>query len=133
MGKIGCLGDIPFEVSGEKIQTIKNPKWSGSARYATHQRHGGDALTEFVCNDPDKFTFEMFLSAYLGVDPMACIEKIHSYRRSGRVLPLVIGEKYIGRNRWTIVNSDVRFTTTDGQGNVLNATVTVTLQEYLKS
>ena len=50
MGKIGCLGDIPFEVSSNKIQTPKNMKWSGSARYATHQRHGGDALTEFVGN-----------------------------------------------------------------------------------
>lgn len=133
MGKIGCLGDIPFEVSSKRIQTLKNPKWSGSARYATHQRHGGDALTEFVGNNPDKFTFEIFLSAFLGVDPMECVEKIIKYRREGRTLPLVIGDKSYGMYRWTILNHDVKLTTTDGDGNVLSVTVSITLQEYLRT
>lgn len=132
MGKIGCLGDIPFEVSGNKIQTPKNMKWSGSARYATHQRHGGEALTEFVGNNPDKFTFKMLLSAYLGVDPMKLAAKIVQYRREGKALPLVIGDKTYGQYRWTILNHDIEITTTDGDGNVVSITVSITLQEYLR-
>ena len=132
MGKIGCLGDIPFEVSGNKIQTPKNIKWSGSARYATHQLHGGDALTEFVGNNPDKFSFKMLLSAYLGVDPQKMVAKIVKYCREGKALALVIGDKLYGKYRWTIVSYDIDMTTTDGEGNVTSMTVSVSLQEYLR-
>ena len=71
MGMVGCLGDIVFTVSDRTIETINNVTWSGSARYATHQRHGTHALTEFTGLDPDKMTFDIVLSAYLGVDPIA--------------------------------------------------------------
>ena len=56
MGMVGCLGDIVFTVSDRTIETINNVTWSGSARYATHQRHGTHALTEFTGLDPDKMT-----------------------------------------------------------------------------
>lgn len=133
MATIGCLGDIPFQVSSEVVQTIKNAKWSGSAKYGTHQRHGGDTLTEFVGNDSEKFSFEMVLSAFLGVNPMELINKIVSYKREGRTLPLVIGETAVGRYRWAITNFDVKMQNTDGSGNLVFATVSVSLQEYLRS
>lgn len=133
MATIGCLGDIPFEVSSSTIQTLTNAKWSGAAKYSTHQRHAGNALTEFVGCDPDKFSFDMVLSAFLGVNPMRLVEKIITYTREGRTLPLVIGDKAFGRYRWTITNYNVRLQTTDGAGNVLTVTVTVNLQEYLRS
>ncbi len=133
MASVGCLGDIPFMVSSDTVQTFTNAKMSGSAKYATHQRHAGDALTEFVGNNPDKFNFDMILSAYLGVNPMELVEKIITYMREGRTLPLVIGDKSIGRYRWTITNYNVRLQTTDGAGNILTVTVTVNLQEYLRS
>ena len=133
MASVGCLGDIPFTVSSSTVQTINNATWSGSAKYATHQRHAGDALTEFVGNNPEKFIFNMILSAYLGVNPMRLIEKIAAYMREGRTLPLVIGDKSIGRYRWTIMSYNVKFQTTDGSGNLLSATVNVSLQEYLRS
>lgn len=133
MGKIGCLGDIPFKVSSETVQTISNAKWTGTAKFSTHQRSGGDALTEFVGNEPDKFTFDMVLSAFLGVDPMECVDKINTYRREGRALPLVIGDRSYGQYRWTITSSSVSLQTTDGKGNVLEAKLSVTLQEYLRS
>ena len=60
MGMVGCLGDIVFTVSDRTIETINNVTWSGSARYATHQRHGTHALTEFTGLDPDKMTSTSF-------------------------------------------------------------------------
>lgn len=133
MAIVGCLGDIPFEVSSNTVQTINNMKWSGSAKYATHQRHAGDALTEFVGNDPDKISFDMVLSTFLGVNPMKMVEKLTQYRREGRTLPLVIGDTAYGRYRWTILSSDARTQHTDGIGNAVSLTVKITLQEYLNS
>lgn len=133
MANIGCLGDIPFKVSSDLVQTFSNAKMSGSAKYGTHFRRAGDALIEFVGNNPDKFSFDMELSAFLGVDPIQLIDKLTQYRREGRTLPLVIGEKSYGKYRWIILSSEVKIGATDHKGNVLSATVSISLQEYSRS
>lgn len=43
---VGCLGDISFSVFDSHVETIKNMVQNVSARYTTHQRAGGPALTE---------------------------------------------------------------------------------------
>ena len=132
MGMVGCLGDIVFTVSDRTIKTIDNVTWSGSARYATHQRHGTHALTEFTGLDPDKMSFDIVLSAYLGVDPITEVVKLWNYERSGIAVPLVIGNKGYGKYRWSVLDHKMKMKTYDGRGNVTSATVTVNLQEYLR-
>ncbi len=132
MAVIGCLGDIAFEVSDKTLKTITNMKWSGSAQYATHQRHAGNALTEFVGIDPDKMSFEIILSSYLGSDPMKETAKIFAYERSGRAVPLIIGSHAYGKYRWSILSHEMHALSYDGQGNVTSATVSINLQEYIR-
>lgn len=132
MAQVGCLGDIPFTVSSETVQTINNMTWSGSARYSRHQRVLTNALTEFTGLDPDKITFEMTLSAFLGVNPMTAIGLLWDYERKGTSLPLVIGEKGYGKYRWTITDHKIKMKDFDGNGALLTATVSVSLLEYLK-
>ena len=81
MAVIGYLGTsaeegLIFQVSSETLETVNNMIWSGSARYATHQRHMTHALTEFVGLDPDKITFDITFLAQLGVEPMAELKKL---------------------------------------------------------
>lgn len=131
--KVGCLGNIVFHVSDDVIKTINNVSWSGSAKYATHARHNGDALTEYTGNDPDEMSFDIFLSAYLGVNPLTDILQLWGYERNGEAVPLVIGNKAYGKYRWSVVAHTVNFEHYDGQGNLLSATVSVNLKEYLRS
>ena len=131
--KVGCLGEIVFSVSGNLVQTLNNAQWSGSARYATHQRHLKDALTEFCGLEPDTFSFDMVLSAFLGVNPQTEINKIWQYERSGEALSLVIGNKAYGKYRWNIVSHKAKMQYCDKEGNLLHATVSINLQEYLKN
>lgn len=130
--RIGTLGDIAFEVSSEKILTINSLNWSGSAKFATHSRHGGNALTEFTGLDPDKIEIEVLLSAYLGVSVQGEINKIFEYERTGKTLPFVLGSKRYGKYRWTITSHKIKAKTFDGKGNITQATVSISLQEYLK-
>ena len=80
---VGCLGEVVFQVTPEQIETLQDVEWNVSARYAEHQREG-NALTEMTGNDPDKFSFTLQLSKYLGVDPMAEMVKLLTYTRQGR-------------------------------------------------
>lgn len=132
MAQIGCLGDIPFIVSADMVQTIENAVWSGSARYGEHQRHLTNALTEFTGLDPDAFSFDLTLSAYLGIDPMTAIVQLWQYERKGTSVPLVIGSKGYGKYRWTVQKHKIKMQTYDGTGSVTSAIVSVDLLEYLK-
>ena len=137
MAMIGYLGKsaddgIQFIVSREVFRTPKNLKWSGSVRYATHERHNTHALTEFTGLDPDRFSFDILLTAELGVDPLKDVVKIWGYERDAEAVGLVIGGKGYGKYRWNIVSHDVDFTHTDALGNPTVATVSLTLQEYLR-
>lgn len=132
MSVVGCLGDIPFVVSADMVQTIDNAVWSGSAKYAMHQRHITHALTEFVGLNSDKFSFDMTVSAYLGVNPMDAIVKLWEYERAHTPVSLVIGEKGYGKYRWCVTDHKVSMKAFDRTGAPLVADVSVSLIEYLR-
>ena len=131
MAIVGCLGDVIFTVSKDVVRTLDNMVWSGSARYAVHERHLTHALTEFTGLDPDKITFDILLSAELGVDPIAEVVKLWNIERSGRAVPLTVGTKGYGKYRWNILKHDMKMKTFYANGDVHTATVSVSLQEYL--
>lgn len=130
---VGCLGDVIFTVSSEQVKTLDNMRWSGSARYPAHQRHGTNALTEFTGIDPDQMSFNITLSGYLGVNPMTELVKIWNYERSGQAVPLVIGTKAYGKYRWNVISHTIQGQSFDGDGDLVTATVSISLQEYLRS
>ena len=130
--QIGTLGEVVFSVSDQAVETIQNFVWSGSARYSTHQRHLSDALTEFTGLDPDGITFDIYLSAYLWVNPMSEVIKIWSYERSGAVVPLTIWTHAYGKYRWSILSHKVKAQDFDTAGDMTSATLSLTLQEYLR-
>ena len=130
--KVGGLGEIAFQVSDKIVETLDNFKWSGSARWATHQRHGTHALTEYVGMDPDRISFDIYLSAYLGVKPMEELAKLWKYEREGTLVGLAIGGHGYGKYRWTVLSHSAVPESYDGSGNIASCTVSVELQEYLK-
>lgn len=132
MGKIGCLGEIVFEVSSEVVRTLRDMQWSGAARYATHNRHGTHALTEFVGLEPDKISFKMQLLAQLGTNPMEDIGKLWAYERKGIPISLVLGDKIYGKDKWVVDSHAVEMQYTDGKGALIGADVSISLLEYLE-
>lgn len=137
MAMIGCLGlppnQVVFEVSAETVRTFTNYQWSGSARYGVHQRHAGNALTEFTGLDPDQIAFDVTFSAELGTTPMEEIRKLWKFLREGTTLPLTIGTHGYGRYRWTITSMSVKSKFFDHYGEIYHAVVSLKLQEYLRN
>ena len=127
---VGGLGDIVFETSSRYILTFDKFAQTVSARYATHERHSTTALTEFTGLDPESITFDIMLSAYLGVDPAAQLEVLRGYVRNGTTVPLVLGTTVYGEYRWVVTNykTDPKyFSQSLGWSSI---TVSVTLKEY---
>lgn len=137
MAVVGYMGasawdGIVFSVSNQTLLTLNNFKWSGSARYAVHNRHNNNALTEFTGLDPDKITFDIMLMREHGVEPLEQILKLWNYERSGTAVALIVGSKIYGKYRWSIISHDTTVKYTDSRGNIAGAVVSVTLQEYLR-
>lgn len=133
MATVGVLGDIVFSVSSDVVMTIGSMKWSGSARYAEHQRHLNHALAEFTGLGADKLSFDIYLSATLGVDPMAELIKLWKYEREHTPLLLVIGTHSYGKYKWVIESHSVKVQHHGQNGDLRQATVSVSLLEYLRA
>lgn len=132
MRQVGCLGNIPFYVSDKALQTFENVKWSGSSQFSEHKRHLTDSLTEATGRDADKFSLDIKLSAFLGVNPWDALLKLWDYMRNYVSLPLIIGERAYGKYRWVIKNIKIKMKYYDGSGNMLACDVSVSLTEYQK-
>lgn len=128
---VGALGDIVFQVSDDTVKTLNNFSWSGSARYASHQRHGYHAMSEYTGMNADTISFDMVLSAYLGVNPQDTITQIFTHERAGTALSFVLGNKAYGKYRWVITKHTVKAQYYDGNGDLTHCKVTVSLQEYI--
>nr|DAX45723.1 MAG TPA: hypothetical protein [Caudoviricetes sp.] len=103
---------------------------SVSARYTTHQRAGGKALAEFTGTDADTITFDIELSAYLGVAPSKQREILKGYVDNHTTLPFVLGNEVFGSYRWVIKSVKFKTKHTDAFGVPTWITASVTLLEY---
>lgn len=129
MAKIGTLGGIVFKVSNNTIQTFKDLQITSTTNYAKLTRHNKKPLLEFQYNDTDGASFSMYLSAYLGVNPLEMQNEIDEYKTQGKILTLIIGGKKYG-TKWVIKSHTKGYKKFDNKGNLLIAESKVTLEEY---
>lgn len=130
MAMIGNWGDVTFAVSRNQIHTFDGLKWESGAKYATHERHLKEPLLEFTGTEIESMSFTMFFSVFLGVNPIAEVSKMLQAMRRGEVHRLVIGPKAYGTNQWVITKLSNSLERYDNRGNLLSATVDVTMQSY---
>lgn len=130
--KVGSLGKVVFTVSANKVETFSGLTISSSASFGSHKRHCGNEIIEFTGNNADTISFNMTLSAILGVDVEEELQKLKDYKKSGKTLKLVIGKKAIGNYRWVITNLTVTAKTYGNKSELITAGVAISLKEYNK-
>lgn len=123
---VGSYGDVSFSVSSEMVETFEKMKWTSAASFAQHKVHGEHAVVEFTGFDADKLTFEMQLSAMLGVNPQQELDKLRSMLTNHVPHPLVIGTTLIG-SKWVLTNLSTEFGHIYKDGALLTCKVSVTL------
>lgn len=132
MNKIGSLGPVVFVVAEGAIRTIDEFKRSSSSRWAQHDIIGQKPKKEFVGPGADSVSFAVHFSAALGLNPRKELDRLTELDRSGKAMPLVIGRKNVGVGLWVISGLSQDWSRLDSIGNVLDAQVTISLEEYVK-
>src|SRR5699024_5239965 len=125
---IGSLGNVPFEASYNKLRTFNNFTRSAAARWADHERQGKKPRAEFIGPDAESITFNIRLDLNHGIDPERELTGLRTARDEGRVLPLVLGGKFIGDYYIESLNESHRHYT--GHGLLVVAGVDLSLREY---
>lgn len=129
---IGNWGtDIIFRVSDKTVLTFQNLTRTVGAEWATHSRVGKKDQTEFLRPKLQKVTFSIYLDATYGVKPRSTLDRLANYCETGTVNPLVVGGKRVGQNRWKITDLGETWDTVMNRGELVRATVSVTMEEYL--
>lgn len=129
--QIGTFGPVVFEVSSEKVSTFDNFQRTESGRWAAHEVLHQKPKSEFLGPDVGSITFDMNFNVFLNVHPQKEIDKLIRLVRVGAVHTLIIGEKRHGIHKWKITSVGQTYKTWDNRGNVLSATVSVSLEEYV--
>lgn len=120
-----------FVVSADMIRTFENFSRSTASRWAKHEIMGQKPKTEFVGPDLDTISFKMRFDVMYGINPRKEMEALLDLARSGKAVPLVIGGKGLGMNKWVVKSVDQEWVYVDNRGNVLVGVVNITLEEYI--
>ena len=75
----------------------------------------------------------MNFDVLFGVKPERELEKLRRIRDNGENYALVLGDKPVGKNNWVITGLAEAVKAFDGWGDMIKATVTVTMTEYVKN
>ncbi len=124
---VGTLGTVTFEVSPDVVATFGNMNWQSSANYGQHQVHGGKAVPEYLGRGCDTVTFDVIISAFLGVNPKSVMDKFIGMLKSGQTYPLVLGTDVYGR--WHVSAVSSAFERVYKDGALLSAKIKITLLE----
>lgn len=132
VGMIGYLGTLRFIVKPGTVRTLNGFQWSSNANISEHERHGRRGKVEFTGMQAEEISFSMWLSLYAGTTPMTQYDKLRKWQRNGTVLPLMMGKTSYGYYRWLIQSLKFSGEQTDGNGEWVSATVSITLKAYEK-
>ena len=128
---IGTLGDYEFEVSSEKVKTFRDLKFSNSAAYTEHKVHGRKAVLEFTGLNASTASLTVSLDIAQGVDPMTEITRFYEAMNNHEALGFTLGGEVMGEGLWVIESLDEDYEVIGGKGEVLRATVSLKLREYV--
>ena len=129
---IGSFGNhIIFETNDKKILTFDSFNQSISSRWTAHERIGLKPKQEFLGPSLRSITFNIVLNAMHGIKPRETMEKIEKIIEEGIVDILVIGTKQVGQNKWAIKDMSETWDTVMNKGELLQATLSLSLEEYL--
>ena len=130
-GSFGSL--ISFETSDKKILTFSEFKRDGEARWHKHERIGKKPMPQFLGPGLDTFSLEIHLDARHGVKPRTTMTSIRKHRNSGKPEYLVIKGAKVCTNKLVITKTSETWDEVWNKGELVRATMEITLMEYPNS
>ena len=128
--QIGTFGDIVFEVGDAAVRTFENFHKTAGGRWAVHEPILARVRPEYLGPSQGEVDFQIRLSAALGVNPRAEIEKLETMAQDGTVAPIIIGGRPVSDGDWYIESCETTYIWVNGRGQTEFADVQLNVREY---
>ncbi|MGB8452723.1 MAG: phage tail protein [Anaerocolumna sp.] len=128
---VGNFGKVYFLISQKKAYSFSNFKHIRTAEWKEHVRYNNKPISEFTGSGLENITLDIYLDASLGVKPREEIERWGKLVDSGHHDILVIGGQQVGKYEWKIESVSEDWKNFLNQGELMTATISITLSEYV--
>ena len=115
-----------------RILTFDDFKRTSAGRWATHEVLGQKAKLEYIGPGLEEISFSILLNVGLGVSPKDELVKLRQIRDEGIACTLIIGNEPVTDNLVVLQKLDEDWQKFDGRGNLLVASVNLSLMEYVE-
>ncbi len=126
---IAQFGEIVFEVSADKVKTIKNLSRERKATFASHTILNNKPKLQQTGYELDTISFEMQLVLSHGVSPKTELETLSNMLQAGEQQPFFLGDELLGE--YVLESFTETYLNIDNKGNVFSANVSLSLREYI--
>lgn len=120
-----------FTVSNRRILTPSNLKGQGGSEWATHNRTGAKARSQWVAPKLRKYSFDLLLRAQDGVNPRSTLQHFQNMSERNRADWFIIGGTPISENPFKITDISDEWAVVLNGGTMVECKVSLTIEEYL--
>lgn len=130
---IGSLGEVIFTVSEAKVHTFQDMSLNWKANYAEHKIHNRKGHVEYTGLDAGSLSLTITLSAYEGLNPTIELERLRYILNYHQPQDFILEDAPVGESGlWVLEGLDETHEIRGGQGELLEAKVTLKLREYIE-
>lgn len=130
---IAYWGHEWFRVTPWFTFTFNDFERDSGGRYNYLERIGMKPLTDYAGPGLDEITFTAILEKSLGLNPRSVVDWWNRLSNAGKADVLVVGNKMVGNNKWTLKSVKEHWNNIDGKGNVISGTMDLSFEEYMDS
>lgn len=120
-----------FTVSNRRILTPSNLKGQSGSEWATHNRTGAKARSQWVAPKLRKYSFDLLLRAQDGVNPRSTLQHFQNMSERNRADWFIIGGTPISENPFKITDISDEWAVVLNGGTMVECKVSLTIEEYL--
>lgn len=122
-----------FNVSSQKKYTMIGVTWSGSLETEAQEKLKSKPSTYIKGESLSTMSFSIPLRTEFGIDVRFQIEDWERIMSEAKPALFILGTKPIGKNKWLLKSVGVSETEIDGKGNLRKATLSLSLEEYVRA
>ena len=129
--QVGCFGGLVFSVDSNKVFTMQDIQGSTGSDWATHNRTGARARSQWIAPKLRKYQFDLLLRAQDGVNPRSVLRHFQRMAETNAADWFIVGGSPVSPYPFKITDISDEWGAVLHGGAMVECKVSLTIEEYL--
>mgnify|MGYP000232225343 CR=1 FL=1 len=129
--QVGCFGGLVFSVDSNKVFTMQDIQGSTGSDWATHNRTGARARSQWIAPKLRKYQFDLLLRAQDGVNPRSVLRHFQRMAETNAADCFIVGGSPVSPYPFKITDISDEWGAVLHGGAMVECKVSLTIEEYL--